>query len=124
MRVGPELFLKQFNITGVVQGFSAEFYKRLHKDYEGQLTLIIYERKIKSELKNFKVAETLSLTGWLPEGTDNFHDYDFILSERSMPTTPILDIWVAENIDKLDVIFIDVHLNKDKLMEVMCIGTA
>jgi hypothetical protein len=73
-------WLKNFNFTGICQGWNTQFYEMFKTNFTNQkLNIVIYDRKDK-EIIQKSINPDLFQSGWLPYGEDEYHDYDFMMT--------------------------------------------
>jgi hypothetical protein len=84
-----EHWVKNYNLMGPISGFGQLHYKEINQIFSGDLTMIIYDRKIKEKI--FKIIDIdYCLDGWLPSSTDEFLDEDFVIIPSAVYSFSIL----------------------------------
>jgi hypothetical protein len=77
-------YVQNYNITGVVQQFNAQFFENYHSNFYGNINMAIYDRSIANQIHN-KLQDLPFLEGFLPKlPNDEFMDEDFVLCPEIM----------------------------------------
>lgn len=76
----PQYWLSNFNVNGVLQSFNTLHYHKTRREFVGELSMLIYDRKDLPILKKTLNMQAFE-TGYLPGIKDNdFLDYDFAIT--------------------------------------------
>jgi hypothetical protein len=67
------------NLTGLAESFSQMFFQNMGRQFEGNINILIFDRKLKNQIDNC-TSHLPSLDGWLPYKDNTQSPYDFILT--------------------------------------------
>jgi hypothetical protein len=118
----PMYWVNNYNITGVVEGFAYMYSQKMNYLFEGNVNIIVFDRKdlkaIKRHLKKYINTDAF-LSGFLPKGTSDFWDEDFLLTPSSIFPTNILQHIIKPIKDKAFLLTVRCVINSNQHTDVV-----